>query len=47
MVGFGAGAGYGGGGHKTADIEVPQARQALDQLKQETAAELGLANYQG
>lgn len=34
-------------GHKTADIEVPQARQALEQLKQETAAELGIPNYQG
>jgi len=34
-------------GHKTSDIEVSQARQALDQLKQETAAELGLTNYQG
>lgn len=33
--------------HKLADIEVPQARQALEQLKQETAAELGLTNYQG
>jgi hypothetical protein len=33
--------------HKLADIEVPQARQAMEQLKQETAAELGLSNYQG
>lgn len=28
-------------------IEVLAARQALDQLKQETASELGLPNYQG
>lgn len=26
---------------------VPQASQALDRLKQETAAELGIPNYQG
>lgn len=33
--------------HNISDIEVPQARQALEQLKQETAAELGIPNYQG
>lgn len=33
--------------HKISDIEVPQARQALERLKQETAAELGIPNYQG
>lgn len=27
--------------------EIPAARQALNQLKQETAAELGMPNYQG
>lgn len=34
-------------GHKLADIEVPQARAALERLKQETASELGITNYQG
>lgn len=34
-------------GHKLAEIEVPQAYAALEQLKQETAAELGLGSYQG
>lgn len=33
--------------HKSADIEVPQARQAMERLKQETASELGIPNYQG
>jgi hypothetical protein len=33
--------------HKLAGIEVPQAYQAMQQLKQETASELGLTNYQG
>ncbi|MBO8167828.1 MAG: alpha/beta-type small acid-soluble spore protein [Thermoanaerobacteraceae bacterium] len=34
-------------GQKTNQLVVPQARQALEQLKQETAAELGIQNYQG
>ena len=34
-------------GQNTNQLVVPQARQALDQLKQETAAELGIQNYQG
>ncbi len=56
-AGIGGTAGFTGGAtgltaatskdHKTADIEVPQARQALERLKQETASELGIANYQG
>ncbi|MGF7185689.1 hypothetical protein GGQ84_001781 [Desulfitispora alkaliphila] len=28
-------------------VLVPEARQALDQLKYETAQELGISNYQG
>lgn len=28
------------------NVLVPQARQALEQLKQETASELGIQNYQ-
>jgi len=34
-------------GQRTNQLVVPQARQALDQLKQETAAEIGIQNYQG
>lgn len=34
-------------GQKISDVEVPQARQALERLKQETASELGIPNYQG
>ncbi|MDS1029889.1 alpha/beta-type small acid-soluble spore protein [Bacillota bacterium LX-D] len=34
-------------GQRSNTIVVPQARQALDQLKYETAAEIGLQNYQG
>jgi hypothetical protein len=34
-------------GQRTNQLVVPQARQALDQLKYETAAEIGLPNYQG
>ncbi|HEX6989093.1 MAG TPA: alpha/beta-type small acid-soluble spore protein [Bacillota bacterium] len=34
-------------GQRTNQIIVPQARQALDRLKYETASEIGLPNYQG
>ncbi len=34
-------------GQKTNQLVVPQAKQALEQLKQETAAEIGIQNYQG
>lgn len=34
-------------GQNTNQIVVPQARQALEQLKYEVAAELGLPSYQG
>jgi len=34
-------------GQRTNQIKVPQARQAMDQFKYETAAELGIQNYQG
>lgn len=33
--------------HNVSDIEVPQAWAALERLKQETAAELGIPNYTG
>ncbi|HEY8503967.1 MAG TPA: alpha/beta-type small acid-soluble spore protein [Gemmataceae bacterium] len=34
-------------GQRNNQIIVPQARQALDRLKWETASEIGLPNYQG
>lgn len=34
-------------GQRTNRVLVPQARAALDQFKYETAAEIGLQNYQG
>ncbi|HEY8450239.1 MAG TPA: alpha/beta-type small acid-soluble spore protein [Bacillota bacterium] len=34
-------------GQRRNQAVVPQARQALDQLKYEVASELGLPNYQG
>lgn len=34
-------------GQRSNQIVVPQARQAMDQLKYETAQEIGLPNYQG
>ena len=34
-------------GQRSNTIVVPQARQAMDQLKYETASEIGLTNYQG
>ncbi|MFO7246843.1 MAG: alpha/beta-type small acid-soluble spore protein [Thermaerobacter sp.] len=34
-------------GQRNNRIIVPQARQALDRLKYETASEIGLPNYQG
>ncbi len=34
-------------GQRTNRTLVPQARQALDRLKQEVAAEVGIPNYQG
>lgn len=34
-------------GQRTNQVIVPQARQALDQLKFEVASELGIPNYQG
>jgi len=34
-------------GQRNNQIIVPQARQALDRLKHETASEIGLPNYQG
>lgn len=34
-------------GQRRNQVVVPQARQALDQLKYEVAAEIGLPNYQG
>ena len=37
--------GGGGGGGTNNNLVVPQARQALDQLKNQTAAELGIQNY--
>jgi len=43
-TGFQTGGG-GGGGSNSNQILVSQARAALEQLKQQTAAELGLQNY--
>jgi len=34
-------------GQRSNTLVVPQARQAMDQLKYETAQELGLPNYRG
>ncbi|HHX51235.1 MAG TPA: alpha/beta-type small acid-soluble spore protein [Clostridia bacterium] len=34
-------------GQRSNTLVVPQARQAMDQLKFETAAEIGIPNYQG
>ena len=34
-------------GQRNNQVVVPQARQALDQLKYEVAQEIGLPNYQG
>lgn len=34
-------------GQRSNQIVVPQARQAMEQLKYETAQEIGLPNYQG
>jgi len=34
-------------GQKTNQILNPQARQAMDQFKQQVASELGITNYQG
>lgn len=34
-------------GQRSNQIVVPQARQAMDQLKYETVQEIGLPNYQG
>jgi len=34
-------------GQKTTQILNPQARQAMDQFKQQVASELGITNYQG
>lgn len=34
-------------GQRSNQLVVPQARQAMEQLKFETAAEVGLPNYQG
>lgn len=34
-------------GQRTNQIKVPEARAAMDRFKFETAAELGLQNYQG
>ena len=36
-----------GDGQRRNVLVVPEARQAMDQLKFETAAEIGLPNYQG
>jgi small acid-soluble spore protein A (major alpha-type SASP) len=43
-TGFG-GTAQGGGGDNNNQILVTQARQALDNLKNQTAAELGIQNY--
>lgn len=43
--GFGAATGGGGGGSSNNQVLVSQARAALEQLKQQTAAELGIQNY--
>ncbi len=34
-------------GQKRNTLVVPQAQQAMEQFKQETAAEIGIQNYQG
>ncbi|NLC39158.1 MAG: alpha/beta-type small acid-soluble spore protein [Clostridia bacterium] len=34
-------------GQRSNTLVVPQARQAMEQLKYETAAEIGIPNYQG
>ena len=34
-------------GQKRNNLVVPQAQQAMDQFKQETAAEIGIQNYSG
>lgn len=44
-AGFGTQAQAGGGGNNNNQILNPQARQALNNLRDQTAAELGIQNY--